>query len=408
MRRTPGGILYSLVTLHLGFDFNADEYKVMGLARYGDPARFRRFFDDIVHLRAGGSIRIPVLRRNHTREEGENYTATRQYLTDHLLPARHPDEELTAVHRDVAAALQECLEKVILHICGHFGNATGMRRLALAGGVALNCTANGQLLNSGWFDDIYVQPAAGDDGSALGAALYRAARAGEISNARFPAPFLGPAYSTYEIEAALAEFGDSIEIQRSPDLARTCAHAAEKIAEGSVIAWYRGRMEFGSRALGNRSILADPSRPEMRDRINSMVKRREEFRPFAPAVSAERVHRCFDVTPGTELPCMVAAVDVRQEFRSVLSAVTHVNGSARVQTVSPVDNPEFHALLQAVGKLTGREILLNTSFNANGQPMSIHRARRSKPSSPPALITSSWKMLWWLNRHARWRIGPSR
>ena len=146
MRRTPDGILYSLVTLHLGVDFNDDEYKVMGLARYGDPARFRHFFDHIVQLHPGGSIRIPVLQRNHTREEGENYTATRQYLTDQLLPARHPDEELTAVHRDLAAALQECLEKVILHICGHFGNATGMRRLALAGGVALNCTANGQPL----------------------------------------------------------------------------------------------------------------------------------------------------------------------------------------------------------------------------------------------------------------------
>ena len=363
------GVLYSLVTLHLGFDFNSDEYKIMGLAPYGDPARFRAFFEEAVHLCPDGSVRIPVLRLNQTREERENYTATRRYLEERLLPARRPEEEITDDHRDAAAALQECLDRVMLHICGHFGAVTGSRRLALAGGVALNCTANGRLVQSGLFDEIYVQPAAGDDGSALGAALLRAAQAGEINNVRFPTPFLGPAYSHREIETALAEFDDRIEIHRSSSLGQTCAEAARMIAAGRVIAWYRGRMEFGPRALGHRSILADPSRPEMRDRINAMVKMREAFRPFAPAVTLEQVHQWFEVPPGTELPYMITTVDVREEFRAQLPAITHVNGSARVQTVSPVDNSEFHALLKVVGRITGREMVLNTSFNVKGQPI---------------------------------------
>lgn len=363
------GVLYSLITLHLGFDFNSDEYKIMGLAPYGDPARFRPFFQEAVQLRSDGSIRIPVLGYNRTREERENYVATRRHLGERLLPARHPDDEISDDHRDLAAALQECLDQTMLHICGHFGAVTGMRRLALAGGVALNCTANGHLLRSGLFDDLYIQPAAGDDGSALGAALYWAAQGGEVSNVRFPAPFLGPVHCIQEIESALAEFDSDIEVRRCESLDQSCALAAQLIAEGHVIAWYRGRMEFGPRALGHRSILADPGHPEMRDRINAMVKMREAFRPFAPAVCIEQVHRWFDVPPGTELPYMIATVNVRNEFRAELPAITHVNGSARVQTVSPLDNTEFHTLLRAVGRTTGREMVLNTSFNVKGQPI---------------------------------------
>ena len=363
------GILYSLVTLHLGFDFNSDEYKIMGLAPYGNPERFRAFFQQVVELCPDGSIRIPLLRLNRTRDERENYTATRKYLDDQLIKERRPEDEITDEHRDVAAALQECLDKVMLHVCGHFGAATGLRRLALAGGVALNCTANGRLMRSGLFDEIYIQPAAGDDGSALGAALYRAALAGEVCNVRFPPPFHGPAYSVEKIDEALAEFGDHIDVIRYDTLVRACAEAARLIAEGRVLAWYRGRMEFGPRALGHRSILADPGRPEMRDRINAMVKMREAFRPFAPAVSLEQVHLWFDLPPMTELPYMITNVDVREEYRAQLPAITHVNGSARVQTVSAKDNPQFHTLLQAVGSATGREMVLNTSFNVKGQPI---------------------------------------
>jgi carbamoyltransferase len=363
------GILYSIVTFHLGFDFNSDEYKIMGLAPYGDPERFRPFFDRAVEFHESGSIRIPILRLNQTRDERENYLATRKYLAEHLIPARRPDEEITQDHRDVSAALQACLDRVMLHICGTFGRETGLHRLALAGGVALNCTANGRLLQSGLFEGIYVQPAAGDDGSALGAALYRASAASPVENRRLPVPFFGPGYSNGQADSAIASFSDRIEVKRFESFEQTCEAAARLIAEGRVIAWSRGRMEFGPRALGNRSILADPGNPEMRDRINAMVKKREAFRPFAPAVSLEQVHCWFDVPPMTELPYMIMIVDVKPEHREALPAITHVNGSARAQTVSAADNPEFHQLLRRVGRLTGREMVLNTSFNVKGQPM---------------------------------------
>jgi carbamoyltransferase len=363
------GILYSIITLHLGFDFNSDEYKIMGLAPYGNPARYRHFFEQAVELLDNGTIKIPILRLNNEREDRETYGATRRYLEEHLIPHRTPDGETTDDHRDVAAALQESLDKVMLHVCGHFGRKTGLRRLAMAGGVALNCTANGRLLQSGIFDDIYVQPAAGDDGSALGAALWRGSRNGGVRNVRFPVPFFGPEASQADIDKALADTGNRIEVVRYSSLAETCAEAAKLIKAGRVLGWYRGRMEFGPRALGHRSILADPGHPEMRDRINAMVKMREAFRPFAPAVSLEQVQDWFEVPKGFELPYMIMTADVRLQHRAALPAITHVNGSARVQTVSQKDNNEFHALLEAVGETTGRQMVLNTSFNVKGQPI---------------------------------------
>jgi carbamoyltransferase len=363
------GILYSLVTLHLGFDFNSDEYKIMGLAPYGQAERFRRFFEKIVELRPDGSIRIPILRLNRSREERENYLGTRAYLDDHLIRRRAVDEEITDDCRDVAAALQQCLDRVVLHVCGHFRRQTGLKQIALAGGVALNCTANGKLVDSGLFDEVYIQPAAGDDGTALGAALYRASLNGGVLNKRMPAPFFGPAYGTDHIEQALGKSAGRIQVRRFDSLESTCAEASRLIAEGRIVAWYRGRMEYGPRALGNRSILAHPGDPAMRDRINAMVKMREAFRPFAPACSEEQAHLWFDVAPGTALPYMITTVNVRSEHRASLPAVVHVNGSARLQTVSAQDNPDFHALLRAVGKTTGREMVLNTSFNVKGQPI---------------------------------------
>ena len=363
------GILYSLVTLHLGFDFNSDEYKIMGLAPYGDPARFRPFFEKSVELRDDGSIRIPILKQNRTREERESYLATRAWLDQHLIPRRLHNHSVNSNHEDVAAALQECLERVVMHVCERFGRQTGLRRVALAGGVALNCTANGKLIRSGLFDEVYVQPVSGDDGVALGAALYRTSLVEKIPNHRFPAPLFGPQYCQCEIETALRHFDGKIQWRRLDSLSDTCACAARLIADGRVIAWHRGRMEYGPRALGNRSILADPRRPEMRYRINAMVKKRESFRPFAPACSVEEAHRWFDVAPGIELPYMISVVDVRPEARALLPAITHVNGSARLQTVSENDNPDFHALLLAVGETTGRQMVLNTSFNVKGQPI---------------------------------------
>jgi carbamoyltransferase len=363
------GILYSVVTLHLGFDFNSDEYKIMGLAPYGDPARFRPFFRQAVEWLDDGRFRIPPLRLNRARDDRETYNATRRFLQENLVPCREPEAAIEDVHCDVAAALQECLDEVMLRFCEQAGRSTGLRRLALAGGVALNCTANGKLIRSGCFDEIYVQPAAGDDGSALGAALWRASRGGAVRNARMPVPFLGPAPTAHDIDEAIDAFRDRIAIVRFSSLSETCAEAAKWIHEGRVVAWYRGRMEFGPRALGHRSILADPGVPEMRDRINAMVKMREAFRPFAPAVSLEQVQDWFEVPRGTEFPYMIVTVDVREEHRRALPAITHVNGSARVQTVSKEDNAEFRELLREVGKRTGREMVLNTSFNVKGQPI---------------------------------------
>lgn len=363
------GILYSLVTLHLGFDFNSDEYKIMGLAPYGDPSRYRRFFEEAVELCPDGGFRIPMLKLNRTREERENYTATRAYLDERLIPRRAPDQSVNSRHEDVAAALQECLERVVMHVCESFGRQTGLRRLALAGGVALNCTANGKLMRSRLFDEVYIQPVAGDDGVALGAALYRAAQAEKIPQERFPAPLFGPRYADADVEAALRRFDGRIRWRRYVSTGETCAAAARLIADGRVIAWSRGRMEYGPRALGNRSILADPGHPEMRDRINAMVKKREAFRPFAPACSVEEASRWFEVVTGSEFPYMISIANVRPALRGQLPAITHVNGSARLQTVSVRDNPDFHALLVEVGKTTGRQMVLNTSFNVKGQPI---------------------------------------
>jgi carbamoyltransferase len=373
------GIFYSVVTLHLGFDFNSDEYKIMGLAPYGDPERHRGFFEEAVRTRADGGWDIGPLKLKGTREERERHALMRELLAQQLIAARAPESEITDEHRDVAAGLQACLDRAILHTCGHFAAQLGMRRLALAGGVALNTTANARLLASGVVEEIYVQPAAADDGSALGAALHRAAQANEVRNRRSPTPFYGPEHSQESVERALSthrreeeeeEDGAAnreIEITHFPDFSETCAAAAELIAQGEVIAWYRGRMEFGPRALGHRSILADPARPEMRDRVNALVKMREAFRPFAPAVTVEQVDRWFQAPPGTELPYMTINLDVRPEHQGDLPAITHVDGSARVQTVSALDNREFHELLKAVGRATGREMVLNTSFNVKGQ-----------------------------------------
>jgi len=389
------GIFYSVVTLHLGFDFNSDEYKIMGLAPYGDPERHRAFFEEAVRLRPDGGWDIaPLKLKGATREQRERHALTRELLGERLIAPREPDSAIEDAHHDVAAGLQACLDRAIVHTCGHFAEQLGLRRLALAGGVALNTTANGRLLASGVVDEIYVQPAAADDGSALGAALHRAAQSDRVPNRRSPTPFYGPAYSQERIEQALSAYEPQpanrlqpvgtgnqagppgpvdaqehadIEIVRLPSLADACEAAAKLIAEGRVIAWYRGRMEWGPRALGHRSILADPSRSEMRDRVNALVKMREAFRPFAPAVTLEQVDRWFQTPPGTELPYMTVNLDVRPEHRVQLPAITHVDGSARVQTVSGVDNAEFHELLRAVGRRTGRELVLNTSFNVKGQ-----------------------------------------
>lgn len=363
------GIFYSVVTFHLGFDFNADEYKIMGLAPYGDPSRYRAFFDTEVVLAEDGFCRIPCLGLNRDPIDRDNYLQTLAYLSEALGPGRDPNGAIGQDHMDIAAALQETCNRALLHICHHYRRLTGLKRLVLTGGVAQNCTANGRILKAGLFDEIYVPPAAGDDGAALGAALYRASLAGEVENRRRGLPFYGPGYSAERLSSALAEFADRVEVIGLESLGATCERAADDIADGRVIAWYRGRMEFGARALGNRSIIADATDPAMRDRVNSMVKKREAFRPFAPAVSEAHARHWFDVGGGADLSYMTVIVDVREEHRGHLPAVTHVDGTARVQTVSAAENPDFHELIMAVGRRTGVHMVLNTSFNVRGQPI---------------------------------------
>jgi len=362
------GILYSLVAFHLGFNFTVDEHQVAAMAPYGDPTRYRKFFEDAVELCPDGCIRIPMLQLNQSCEEREDFSATRAFLHQHLMPRRAPGEPVTSDHHDAAAALQECLERAVAHICEHFGKATGHRRLALAGTISLDCPAT-RLDRSPLFDEIYVAPVAGDDGTALGAALYRTSLAMKIPNERFAVPYFGPRLKVADIESTLYRCNGRIRYERYASVAETCNAAAKLIGEGHVIAWSRGRMEYGPNALGNRSILADPGNPEMRGRINALLKKGEFSCPPAPACAAEEAHRWFEMEPGREFPYMNGAVNVRPEVREQLPAVTQTDGSACLQTVNAKDNPDFHALLVAVGRRTGCPMVLNTGFCLGGQPI---------------------------------------
>jgi carbamoyltransferase len=258
-----------------------------------------------------------------------------------------------------------------MHVLAHFAEETGARQLCMAGGVALNCTANGVIRRSRIFDDVFVQPASGDDGAALGAALYVAhERAPTRPRSRITPPLWGPGFDAEAIETAVRGFNE-VAVSRFESYEMLAEEAARRIARGEIIGWFQGRMEFGPRALGNRSILADPRAPDMRDRVNMLVKKRESFRPFAPAVTAEAAAEYFEIDEGDEgtYEHMLFTMPVRPEYRDRLPAITHVDGSARLQTVSRSGNEPFWLLLDAVGRITGMPIVLNTSFNVRGQPI---------------------------------------
>ncbi|TDC25574.1 carbamoyltransferase [Streptomyces sp. 8K308] len=365
------GTLYGAVTLYLGFVFAMDEYKVMGLAPYGDP---RRYFDEVMELiRLGpdGTFTVPALGENRGWREHETLAGTLRELTRRFGPPRAPGAAVEERHRDVAAALQAGLEAAMLHVLRHFREVTGQRRLCLAGGVALNCTLNGLTARSGWFDDIFVQPAAGDDGSSLGAALYvQAQQAGVVPEARMGAPYWGPGYDDDLVGLAVDK---RLECPKRRYLSdeELVPDVATLLARGQVVAWFQGRMEFGPRALGNRSILADPRDPGMRDRLNELVKQRENFRPFAPVVREEDAHRYFDIPSGMERAYahMLLVARTHEEHRDTLPAITHVDGTARVQILRRQDNERLWRLIGEFGRITGVPVLLNTSFNLRGQPI---------------------------------------
>jgi carbamoyltransferase len=365
------GILYGVFTLHLGFAMNMDEYKVMGLAPYGNS---RRYFDkvmELISLKNDGTYIIPAFAQDQTLLEKETHAGILNLLAERFGPPREPDGEMTQNHKDIAAALQAALQMCQLHVLRHFKRETGQRRLCLAGGVGLNCSVNGVLRRSRLFEQMFVQPAAGDDGCALGAALFaQKLHDPGFKPRKMSVPLWGPEFGGDEIRQALEDEADCV--WSKPDsFDELCQQVAERLAAGEVVAWFQGRMEFGPRALGSRSILADPRDPGMRDRINSLVKKREGFRPFAPVVTSEAARRYFDIAPGDEdsFAHMLCVTQVLPAYRQALPAVTHVDGSARVQTVSEEHNPRLWQLLKAFERVTGLPIILNTSFNVKGEPI---------------------------------------
>jgi carbamoyltransferase len=339
------GLLYEDVTAHLGFLHSSDEYKVMALASYGRPA-FAAVLRELVRCRGAGQ-----------------YEVARASWPEVLGPPRLPGAPLEQRHMDIAHSLQLVLEETVARIAGWLHEQTGLPNLAMAGGVALNCVLNGRLRERGPFDDIWIQPAAGDAGTALGAALWVDAqeRGGAPRGWRMDHAFLGPEFSDDAIEALLRE--SKLAYRRSPDIVDECAAL---LAQDRVLGWFQGRMEFGPRALGARSILASPINADMQERLNK-VKDREDFRPVAPAVPEEACADWF--VSGERSPFMLFVDRVRPDKAARIPAVRHVDGTARVQTVGRDQHPRFHALLTAFGELTGVPVLVNTSFNTRGEPI---------------------------------------
>lgn len=385
------GLLYSAFTDYCGFRINSGEYKLMGLAPYGEPAYADVIRRELLDVKEDGSFRLNLGYFDFLH--GSRMTNERF----HRLfggPSRRPEEAVTTRHCDVARSIQAVTEEIMLRLARQARELTGLRQLCLAGGVALNCVANGRILREKIFDSLWIQPAAGDAGGALGAALtawhqhYRglespAAGAGSAGRPgdKMQGSLLGPAYTDQEIGAALQARG-AVYTKREGDA--LLEHTAGLLAEGKVVGWVQGRMEFGPRALGNRSILGDPRSSRMQSVMNLKVKFRESFRPFAPAVRRERVADYFDLDQDS--PYMLLVAGVRAELRhapppglagldrlkhahSTIPAVTHVDYSARVQTVTPETNPLFHALLSRFEQATGCPLLVNTSFNIRGEPI---------------------------------------
>lgn len=365
------GILYGLFTLYLGFKMGSDEYKVMGLAPYGDASRHIKEISDLIHLKPDGTYTIPALYRNRSIEERETYGRTMQILIEMFGPAREPGTEVTQFHRDIAAALQATLQSSLMHVLQHFKKETQQDHLCMAGGVALNCSANGFIHRNSLFKNIFIQPAAGDDGTALGAALYvQQQRDLTAPIQRMTLPLWGSGFEDPVVDEALAG-KPALKKTFFTSYEKLAQDVAERLAEGQVVAWFQGRMEFGPRALGSRSILADPRDPGMKDHLNKLIKKRENFRPFAPAVKAEVASRFFEIKEGDEpiYAHMLVVTAVRPAYRSLLPAITHIDGSARVQTVQQEDHPRFWTLLDQFERVTGLPILLNTSFNLRDQPI---------------------------------------
>ena len=353
------GYFYEAATQFCGFRPNYDEGKTMGLAPFGDASVYGRTVDRMAAIDGNGTIKIDLSYFRYQYPGPERCSP--RFFAAFGSPRR--GQEFEANHKNVAAAFQKVLEERALEMCAFLRRKTGSRYLVLAGGVALNSVMNGRILREAGFDDIYVMPAAGDNGTALGAAFYvyntvlDRPRVSVHDN-----PFLGTSYSDDRIARLLGEC--KLPARRQDDMPSA---AARILADGKILGWFQGRMEIGPRALGNRSILANPTLPHMKDKINAEVKHREAFRPFAPSVPVEAKDRYFDIIGDS--PFMLKVCPVKPEMRSLLPAITHVDGSARLHTVSRDINPVFYDLLEKFGALTGTPVLLNTSFNIQGEPI---------------------------------------
>ena len=381
------GLLYSAFTYYTGFKVNSGEYKLMGLAPYGEPRYTGVILDKLIDLKEDGSFRVDLDYFNYC----VGLTMTNGKF-DALFgrPRRTPEQLLTQFHMDIAASVQQVTEEILLRMTRAVARETGERNLCLAGGVALNCVANGKILRDAKFDGIWIQPAAGDAGGSVGAALcaYHLYKGqprrvnGERDGMR--GSYLGPQFEQGEIEQRLRAAGAKYSVV---DDAAVISQAADALVAQNALGWFQGRMEFGPRALGARSILGDPRSPSMQKTLNLRVKYRESFRPFAPAVLREDVADWFELDGDSPYMLLVAGVkpELRREMteeekklfgieqlnvpRSDIPAVTHVDYSARIQTVHRDTNPRFHALLEAFKQRTGCSVLVNTSFNVRGEPI---------------------------------------
>jgi carbamoyltransferase len=383
------GLLYSAFTYYTGFKVNSGEYKVMGLAPYGKPKYVQKILEELVDLREDGSLRLNMKYFSYC----DGLTMTNAAF-DELFggPPRKPETLLTQREMDLARSVQEVTELSMMRMAAHVHKETGEKNLCLAGGVALNCVANGRILREGPFEKIWIQPAAGDAGGALGAALSvwhqylgnpRVTEAGERAD-RMRGAYLGPDFSEEEIVAFLDSRGAKYQRMNRRELIE---QTARWLAEEKVIGWFQGRMEFGPRALGNRSILGDPRSRRMQSMMNLKIKFRESFRPFAPSVLRDRVADYFEMD--CDSPYMLLVAPVKESLRipmtseeenlfgieklnvprSTIPAITHIDYSARVQTVTREDNPAYYELLSAFERLTGCPVLVNTSFNVRGEPI---------------------------------------
>jgi carbamoyltransferase len=371
------GIFYQALTQYLGFPSYGDEYKVMGLAPYGQP-RYVDSLRRVVRTHSDGAFELELRFFRHHRERvpyswsGGSPEVGALYgpeLCELLGPARKPDEPLAERHRDIARSIQVVYEEAFFNLAARQYERHGLRAVAIAGGCGMNSVANGKLTLRTPFRDVYVQAAAGDAGGAIGAAFVVAQQHGMVpARGQMPHAYWGPEYSGAEIAAVLrsreADLARaSCTVERIDDEDALCSLSAERVAEGDVVGWFQGRMEWGPRALGNRSIVCDPRRADMKDVLNLKIKRRESFRPFAPSVLREAVAEWFE--QDQDVPFMMQVFQILEHRRALIPAVAHVDGSGRLQTVSHEDNPRYHKLIAKFGERTGVPMVLNTSFNEN-------------------------------------------